>query len=75
MAESKKRDFIAVPVPGYSLFQIKYETGGGQLPDKLSGRYTSPGKALKAIEEYKRNLSTKKLSNTTKVASKVEENA
>lgn len=45
-----------VPQKG-SVYQIRYE-GGGQVPDKLNGLYTSKQTAQSAIDRY--NLSKPK---------------
>lgn len=45
------RNFRIEPVPSSSLVRIVWE-GGGEMPAKLSGGYTTPAKAKEAIAAW-----------------------
>lgn len=48
---SKEKNLKIYRVKNSGLYAIKF-VGGGQLPDDLSGMYTSPALAEKAIEKF-----------------------
>ncbi len=49
--EEVKKELIIIPVNRTSLYSIKWR-GGGQVPDVLTGKYTSPKLAHDDIEKY-----------------------
>lgn len=49
------------------LYKIRF-TSGGQLPDNLTGEYTSVGEAQKDVDVYLKELETKKTVKTSKAA-------
>lgn len=48
---SKEKNLKICKVKNSGLFAIKF-VGGGQLPDDLSGMFTAPALAEKAIEKH-----------------------
>lgn len=46
-----KRNLMVVPVPNSTLHAIAWQ-GGGSLPERLSGQYTSPTEAQMAINVF-----------------------
>lgn len=56
---------VLVPYYEGRMVKIKYE-GGGQLPEELSGMYTSVGEANKAISNYTPKRTPKKVTKNAK---------
>lgn len=50
--EKEKKELKVIKIENTSLFGLKF-VGGGELPAKLSGWYTNPQLALKAVADYK----------------------
>ncbi len=53
-----KKTVTVIPVPQTSLVKLKFK-GGGELPNRLKGSFTTKELALKAFERYKLNKGIK----------------
>ena len=52
-SEGKDRNFVVVPDGKYGLYRIEWEEGGGPLPARLRGHYTTVDQAKTDINTYR----------------------